>query len=533
MIRFAVPALLLLACAGTPPRLHEDPRYDVARARARHGDAAPGFEWAEWAEATFARARAEGRYILFDGVAEWCHWCHVMDATTYRDPEVARILREKFVAIRADIDARPDLGERYAAWGWPATIILTPDAREIGKYRGYLEPAELRDILLRVERLQAEARTPPDRAQIPPVEALPWIGARVGMDLDRFYDREQGGWGRRQKLPLGANVEVELRRAARGDAEARERALFTLRQQRRLIDPVWGGVFQYSVRGVWNEPHFEKLMTIQGPCIEAWAAAHAATGDPALAADARRVADYVRAFLTDRDGAFLVSQDADVGAHDPKARFVDGHHYYALDDAGRRALGLPRVDRGVYPYQNGLAIAAFAALHSAAGAPEHLAAARRAAAVVTGRLMDTDGRLRRETKHGAEVRYLADAATFGRGLARLAEVTGDVELRVQAERIADVMLADFADPDTGALFGTTPDPSAAGVFAERRRPFRHNVTAARFLATLTRVTGDPRWRDAGRRLLAGIATPAGLAAEGRMVGDFLLALDELGLYRWE
>jgi uncharacterized protein YyaL (SSP411 family) len=30
-----------------------------------------------------------------------------------------------------------------------------------------------------------------------------------------------------------------------------------------LIDPVWGGAYQYSAHGDWRHIHFEKIMQIQ------------------------------------------------------------------------------------------------------------------------------------------------------------------------------------------------------------------------------------------------------------------------------
>ncbi|MCA9573581.1 MAG: DUF255 domain-containing protein, partial [Myxococcales bacterium] len=132
--------LVLWGCGAAPPA------PDLAADRAR-----PGVAWSPWSAETFARAKAEGRYVLVDGVAAWCHWCHVMDATTYRDPAVVALLAERFVAIQVDVDARPDIHDRYAAWGWPATILLSPDGQEIGKYKGYLEPAELLAILRAVK----------------------------------------------------------------------------------------------------------------------------------------------------------------------------------------------------------------------------------------------------------------------------------------------------------------------------------------------------------------------------------------------
>ena len=103
--------------------------------------------WQGWSADLFARAKAEKRFILLDMEAVWCHWCHVMDETTYRDAEVGDELRQRFVAIRVDIDERPDIADRYGDWGWPATILLSPDAEELGKFRGYLPPEKLREIL--------------------------------------------------------------------------------------------------------------------------------------------------------------------------------------------------------------------------------------------------------------------------------------------------------------------------------------------------------------------------------------------------
>jgi len=79
--------------------------------------------WVDWSDAAFARAQAEKRLVLLDLSAVWCHWCHVMEETTYRDPKVVALIRERFVAIRVDQDSRPDLSNRYEDYGWPATIV--------------------------------------------------------------------------------------------------------------------------------------------------------------------------------------------------------------------------------------------------------------------------------------------------------------------------------------------------------------------------------------------------------------------------
>jgi uncharacterized protein YyaL (SSP411 family) len=530
-----------VAPAAAAPRgmVREGTPAEVNIAAARENGRARGFVWKPWSGEAFAEARRDHKLILLDGAAEWCHWCHVMDETTYRDPEVGRILRERFVTIRVDVDEHPDLAERYGAWGWPATIVFSPEAEEVGKYRGYLPADELRRLLGEAEEAVKQGGHPAATEKVgpadapPPPAALGWIAGRALLDLDSYYDDKEGGWGHKQKAPLGANAELEVARAGHGDAAALARAVFTLGKQRRLIDPVWGGIYQYSAGTTWDEPHYEKLMTFQAANLEAYARAHARTKDPALLADARAIARYMGTFLSNAEGAFLVSQDADTGAHDEHATFVDGDVYYRLADRERRALGLPRVDDHVYGHENGIAIAAFVALYEASPDPAVLERARLSAGVVQRLLVSPDGAVKR-TSQGA--RYLADAASFGRALARLSEALGPdgegAPYRTAALAIAAAMIRDLGDEASGAFWDRTPDPAAAGVFSRRTRPFPQNVTAARFFAALGRITGDPAWKERGRRTLAAICTPRALEERGRWLGEVLLALDEVGAIAW-
>jgi hypothetical protein len=506
---------------------------DIVQARER-GQAA-SFTWEEWGPEAFARAKREGRYLLIDGAAEWCHWCHVMDETTYRDPEVGRLLRERFVAIRVDVDARPDLFERWVDYGWPATILLSPDAEEIGKYRGYLPPEQFLGLLKRVETLarETQAATRTLSVEVPATAAmLPWVAASVLQRMDVYYDEKEGSWGSAQKVPLGENLEMEVRRAVRGDLEARQRVVFTLKRQRPIHDPVWGGVYQYSAAGHWNEQHYEKLMVMQTSNLEAYARAWALTKDASVLAEARAIARYMETFLGAPDGTFYTNQDADVGAHDRSIPFVDGHVYYARDEAGRRALGIPWVDTHVYSRENGRAIAALVTLHEVTGEAEPLERSRKAAEVLLGSHVREGGTVWREASHRSGPRYLGDAAGLGRALAMLAVRTGEARYRQAAVSVGERLLKDFADPDSSALFETTKDSDAVGVFARRERPFVHNVATARFFAVLHTLTGDAAWRERGREVLAGISRPRTLSEQGRMVGEYLLAADELGVIAW-
>jgi uncharacterized protein YyaL (SSP411 family) len=423
-----------------------------------------------------------------------------------------------------------------AIGGWPATVIFSPDAQELGKFRGYLAPDELKSALTALLSVQPQ-NTPPAAADPgAPLDALGWIGARVTRDMDEWYDPDQGGWGHRQKAPLGANIEFELRRAAHGDTNALARAVFSLQKQRALIDPVWGGICQYSAASTWDEPHFEKLMTIQAASITACARAYEASSNDTFLADARQMDGYIQHFLTSTNGAFFATQDADLNAHEKDKPFVDGHTYNPLDDAGRRALGIPRIDPHVYARENGLAIAALCTLYETTHDAAVLQRARRAADVLLVSHVTDDGSVWHDALRKSGPFYLADAAAFGWGLTRLAEVTGDAAYRQQALKIGARAVRNFQDTGPtdapAGLWEHTPDPNAVGVFTHRQQPFVHNIMAARFFAHLARLTGDAAWNTRARLVLAAVATPRTLDDRGRMLGEFLLALDDASAYPW-
>ena len=158
-----------------------------------------------------------------------------------------------------------------------------------------------------------------------------------------------------------------------GDAQAEHMARQTLTEQLHLLDPAWGGVYQYSMGGDWNSPHFEKIMQMQAENLRIYSLAYAQWGDPSYLHAAQEIRRYLKTFLTSPEGAFYTSQDADL---------IEGHHsaeYFALDDAGRRKQGVPRVDKHEYARENGWAIAGLVTLYDATGDTEVLKDATRSA----------------------------------------------------------------------------------------------------------------------------------------------------------
>jgi uncharacterized protein YyaL (SSP411 family) len=494
--------------------------------------------WADFSAATFARARAERRFVVLDGAAEWCHWCHVMEASTYHDPTVRKLLAERFIQVKVDVDSRPDLEERYGDYGWPATVIFSPDAEELGKYRGYIAADRFVEILQAVVDAPPAASTAGANAKATPglskgetrplaplpEEALAWIERFTKVELAEYYDDEQGGWGRSQKAALAWDNAWAL--SVAGDAPMRAKVLFTLDRQRALIDPVWGGIYQYSAGSDWAHPHFEKLMTFQAGALDNYASAYALTHAARYLDAARAMRRYIDRFLKSKEGGFYATQDADLNAHAPGARYMNGHDYYALDESHRLAAGVPRVDAHEYGKENGLAIAAYVTLFEATGDASALATARAAADRVLATHASPRGGITHDAATGSALLHLADSASFGFALMRLHDATRSAESLRAAKAIADFMLRDLADDAAGGFYASTVDPDAVGVFAARRKPFEDNVMAIRFLVRLQAASPDARYVRAIASALRAIATPEEIKGRGRMLGDFLLALEE-------
>src|SRR5438477_380574 len=108
--------------------------------------------WRDWDEKAFQEAQVADKPILLAISAVWCHWCHVMDETSYSDPEVIRMINDRYVPIRVDNDERPDVNRRYNMGGWPTTAFLTPDG-EVVHGGTYVPPEAMRSYLTQVDEV--------------------------------------------------------------------------------------------------------------------------------------------------------------------------------------------------------------------------------------------------------------------------------------------------------------------------------------------------------------------------------------------
>ena len=176
--------------------------------------------WQDWSPDIFQQATREHKFILLDLGTQWCHWCHVMDVQTYADTRVRKLLAERYISVRVDADSRPDLGNRYEDYGWPATVVFNSQGGEIVKRQGFLAPDEMASML------QAIIDDPTPGPSVVAAKALRYgdqnaLSKSVYDELVKrhieTYDAGKGAWGHGQKFLDWNNVEWSMRQAKRGD----------------------------------------------------------------------------------------------------------------------------------------------------------------------------------------------------------------------------------------------------------------------------------------------------------------------------
>ena len=482
--------------------------------------AASSIQWQDWRADLFQQAQRENRFVILDLEAVWCHWCHVMEEKTYADPAVIKLIQEKYIAVRADQDANPGLSARYGDYGWPATIVFAPDGGEIVKRRGYINPIAMQSLL------QAIIDDPSPGPSI--VKQLDFVaGEQTSLTPNQkntleqawldTYDKQYGGWGQIHKYLDRNRIELALIRAQNGDKQSEVMARKSLDQSLKLIDPVWGGIYQYSDKLDWSSPHFEKIMSFQADALHTFSLAWAWLRDPKYKAGADAVYRYLTTFLMAPDGGFYVSQDADLNER------VDGHAYYRLGDSERRKLGIPRVDKNRYARENGWAISALADYYSYTANKAALDQAIGAANwIIRNRGLDNGGFRHNDKDEG---QFLSGTLSMLDAFLQLYTVTGEADWLKRATAAADDIDSRFRAVD-GGYISALPGEIKTGAFSKPVKLMEENVTVARQMIRLHHYTGDARWKSASENAMRLLATDTVIDNKPWLV-DILLADREI------
>ena len=256
-------------------------------------------QWREWSDAAFQEAADTGKPVLLSISAVWCHWCHVMDETSYSNEENIEAINRGFIPIRVDNDRRPDINARYNQGGWPTTAFLTAEgeilagttylpADRLGSvlqqvsdyYSGSREEIAEKVAQVRARRQAAASRELPDQG--PDAEVVTFA-----LDaINQAYDETYGGLGNEPKFPQPETTNLLLDQyVLHKDLPTLHRATNTLDQMRArgIWDKVEGGFFRYSTTKDWEIPHYEKMLEGEAGLLGNYLYAYRVTGDESYA----------------------------------------------------------------------------------------------------------------------------------------------------------------------------------------------------------------------------------------------------------
>lgn len=456
--------------------------------------------WLQWGEEAFAEARESKKPVLLDLSAVWCHWCHVMDETSYSDDEVIGLVNDNFVAIRVDIDQRPDIRERYNFGGYPTTAFLDADGGVIAGGT-YIPPDQLKRTLMQVKGYYEtsdgkarEGKVPPEAVVQPSEGELdPDIMEEVLGYLLQQYDELYGGFGGAPKFPQPEALDLALYYyKVSGNnyfLKVVEKTLGAMAEG-GVYDTVEGGFFRYSVTRDWSEPHYEKMLEVNIGLLRNYLNAYALLGERRYREVAEGILRYVEKVLRDPKGGFYGSQDAD-------------EDYYKKSMVERGKVEAPYVDRTLYADLNGQAISSYFRAAAVLGEDEYREAALTALQALGEKLSTPEGNLYHYRDGEAVVEgLLSDYVHVARAYLDAYEHTGDEGHLEKCKVLAQRTLANLLDED-GLLMDRRGEEGDIGLLNVAQKPLVDNSHAAMLLLKLHELTDEVGFREASGGILRG------------------------------
>ncbi|MFQ5919646.1 MAG: thioredoxin domain-containing protein [Thermoplasmata archaeon] len=457
--------------------------------------------WEEWGEEAFQKAKAAEKPILLDLSAVWCHWCHVMDETSYSDDEIIGLINSDFVPIRVDIDRRPDIRERYNFGGYPTTAFLNGEG-EIISGGTYIPPDQMKRALVQIKAyfdrtggvVDHSHRSPPEVDVEAPQGGLnEEIYEDVLGHLLQQYDEAFGGFGAAPKFPQPDVLDLALYQyQTSGNDFFRKMVEKTLDGMvgGGMYDPVEGGFFRYSVTRDWTEPHYEKMLDVNVGLLRNYLYAYAVLENKAYRDVAVDVLRYLEASLRDPEDGFWGSQDAD-------------EVYYPSSREEREQMEVPYIDRTVYADLSGQAIEAYLLASSILGEDSYREAALAALTRLEEQVMTEDGSFFHYWDGSPHVdALLSDYVSVARAFLSAFEHTGEDRYLERAEALVQDMMAVLTE-ENGVLRDRRVRDDDIGLLREGQKPLMDNAHAALLLLKLQELTRREDYGKAAAQILEG------------------------------
>lgn len=275
--------------------------------------------WVEGYEPALHQANDTGRPALVYFQAGWCSWCHIYERDILGHPEVQRSIRQHYIPVLVNYDARPELFRRLGGIGLPFTVIVSPAGDPLARLPGILSARDMTAALEEIStgKTWSAVQTDAPWLRISGLDSSSYQGFRQAYleHLDTLFEPGTGtfaghlgsGAGIKRPAPAAwlylAQQDLWLQRS-------RDAARITME---RLYDEVDGGFFYF------RDPHRsdEHLETSKLLDANTWlgywlAFAGKRDNNPALIRATMHTLEYLEQVLRDtREGGFYQAQIAD------------------------------------------------------------------------------------------------------------------------------------------------------------------------------------------------------------------------------
>lgn len=464
--------------------------------------------WSDWSKAAFSKAASDSKLVFLYLTTPWCVPCAEVDRELFASDTIARILNNRFVAIRVDGDRFPNVAERYSLGGYPSCVILTPDLRLLG---GTIRvPAD--SMLLLLERVDDTWQHTPIIAEMQaarldslfrqsasarkaqrPSDELIRFAERV---VAHYYDSTYGGFGNQPKFPLPeVNDFAFMATAPEGGPLFKNEITHTLQVQQKLLDPVWGGFYRNAAFADWSSPSHEKLLTDNALLLSNYLDAYLYSKDSTYKEVSERIVGYLDEFLrTSRGWGFYNSQ---AGVVIRNNELIDPKSYFAKSDNSRREFGLPEVQPESYTAANCYAVSAFLKAGRILRRQELIDYAVKTLDSLYARGLRSDGLL----LHCPTNSMPDDPTILGDQVAAITahldayETIGDQRYLTTAQELSKATFEHFNDPVLGGLNSDIVAPDAIGRMSVPIKPHAVNCAAAINYTRMFYYTADMAYRQ--------------------------------------
>ncbi|MCI4670320.1 MAG: thioredoxin domain-containing protein [Bacteroidia bacterium] len=512
--------------------------------------------WNPWGDSALTQAKRENKLLIISIGYAACHWCHVMEHESFEDTAVASLMNNNFVSIKVDREERPDIDQIYmnaamlvnGRGGWPLNAIALPDGRPV--FAGtYFPRDEWMKFLTFFQTLyQENPQKLNDQAQkisegINELNYAEMVPSKEDFKEDQLneafssirkrIDFNKGGLSGAPKFPMPVVHEFLLEHHYyNGDPKALEAVTTTLNEMQNggIYDQLRGGFARYSTDGNWKVPHFEKMLYDNGQLVSLYSKAYQVTQDPSYKQTVYETLGWIKAEMTNSEGAFYSSLDADSEGKEGKFYIWTGDEILSvlgedtelfsdwfevkkggnwegfnilhikkdletlaqkhgisqeeakeiIDKSREKLLKIrserirPGLDDKVLTSWNALMLKGYVDAYKAFGEEEFLQAAIQNGEFILNKALRQDGGLNRNYKEGkSSINAFADDYSFSiEAFLALYQATFDEKWLNEADKLMEYAIKHFYDDNSGTFFYTSElDPE----LISRSRELQDNV----------------------------------------------------------